>query len=118
MFQFESMTDQPPESFVRGCNDPVTIGILSDWIEEQYGITLDLDKSGWSDYCNDYYGCLDGSGYGYINGNGYGSGFSNNRISGNGYGNGHGYNNGYGYGYGNGNGNGYGFNNGISYSVN
>ena len=47
------MIDQPPEALVRGCNDPINIGVLSDWIEEQYGIALDLDRSGWGDY-NDY----------------------------------------------------------------
>ena len=88
------MIDQPPEALVRGCNDEVTIGILSDWIEEQYGTALDLDRSGWSD----------DNGYVYGDGDGYGNG--NSLI----YGRGFGciYGNGYGYGRQNGNGCSYG----------
>ena len=104
------MIDQPPESLVCGCNDPISIGILSDWIEEQYGIALDLDRSGWSNYNgNRYdsgYGYCSGSGYGYHNGCGNGYGYSNGHGNGVGYGN---RINGYGYGYGNGDGNGFGY---------
>ena len=84
------MIDQPPESLVRGCNDSVSIGALSDWIEEQYGIAFDYEQSGW----------CDGYGYGY----GYGYGF------------GDGYGFGYGYGddYGGGDGHGYGWRYGYS----
>ena len=93
------MTDRPPESLVCGCNDPVSIGILSDWIEEQYGVVLDLDKSGWD---NGTYGCGVGNGYDY--------GWSNGGGDGNGYCSGHSksywgsYGDGYGYGWGDGNG--------------
>ena len=107
------MIDQPPESLVRGCNDPVSIGVLSDWIEEQYGIALDLDRSGWDDtfiYCfgvvslnNDYlsdnYGNGYGFGFGHYDGCGHGNGNNENygfwwngngvgygyRVNGNGY---------------------------------
>ena len=72
------MIDQTPESLVRGCNDPVSIGVLSDSVEEQYGVALDLDRSGWTDgigYGDGFEigdGC--GCGNGWSNGNGYGSG--------------------------------------------
>ena len=82
------MIDQPPESLVRGCNDPVSIGVLSDWIEEQYGFSLDLIQSGWSN----------GDSVNYINNFIYG--FDNELESGNGHGNGYNKGNGYGYGYG------------------
>ena len=106
------MIDQPPESLVRGCNDPVSIGVLSDWIEEQYGIALDLDRSGWTDYG---WRNIDGDGDGHgdfsfgSDGDGYGDGDGN--FGGDGYGNGYisvygcrFSENGYGYGYDAGNG--------------
>ena len=118
------MTDQPPESLVRGCNDPISIGVLSDWIEEQYGIALDYEQSGWCDgyrynFGNNYclgYSLGDGNGWGNGWGNYYGSGYGDGAGSGfenDGNGNGHG--NGYTvfamytYGYINGNGQGTGF---------
>ena len=100
------MIDQPPEALVRGCNDPVSIGVLSDWVEEQYGIALDLDRSGWSE--NIYFGgCCYGGGHGYgsYNYNGYGNG------DGSGYGCGLNIGDGFGSGYGCSDG----FGNGIAY---
>ena len=104
------MIDQPPEALVRGCNDPVSIGILSDWIEEQYGIALDYEQSGWSNGHIDGYDNRhgDGTGYGdgfifgYDNGDGDGYGFGSGIASGSGSGRGNGYGNrnGCGVGYG------------------
>ena len=109
------MIDQPPESLVRGCNDPVSIGVLSDWIEEQYGIALDCEQSGWDDeydynrcYVSSFIEC-----YGHGNGNGYGN--SNGYGSGRGDGKGNlaysGFYDGYGYGYISADGNGHGYGN-------
>ena len=103
------MIDQPPEALVRGCNDPISIGVLSDWIEEQYGIALDYEQSGWSE--DDIFDNINlfniGSGFNYLNGNGtyYGT------INGCGYGNGILYN----YGSINRNGNGTGYGDGTGY---
>ena len=85
------MIDQPPESLVRGCNDPVSIGILSDWIEEQYGMALDYQQSGWDDVIGFGYSNGNGNGHGNIfgNGNGHGHGFGDGNGRGNGYGNGY-----------------------------
>lgn len=107
------MIDQPPESLVIGCNGPISIGILSDWIEEQYGIALNYEQSGWSDGYG--YGIGherangDGAGRGYDHGdgNGFGDGFVNGIGFGFFNGNGLGY--GYDFGYGWGNGDGYGW---------
>ena len=130
------MIDQPPESLVRGCNDSVAIGVLSDWIEEQYGIALDLDRSGWdfhSGYGEDYEKEEErgnGYGYGYCNGAGQdffcngkkyhaGDGSGNGRglfyggSYGNGYGSGFGHGCNYGHGCGDGNGTGAGGGNGY-----
>ena len=95
------MIDQPPEALVRGCNDPISIGILSDWIEEQYGIVLDYNQSGWSEgigynHQNIYnYGDI----YNEKNGDGYGYGDNCGSSFGNGFGIGIGWSNGNGYGY-------------------
>ena len=108
------MIDQPPESLVRGCNDPVSIGVLSDWIEEQYGIALDYEQSGWSERnsYDDFYG--QGSGDSYGNGYGNGDGIGYGCHDGNGNGNSRHLGNGRGYGYiggnGKGDGDGYGYN--------
>ena len=123
------MIDQPPESLVRGCNDPVSIGILSDWIEEQYGIALDLDRSGWSDGYGNSYGLDNGNAQSFVNGNGHGHQYGDIdgegrgigcgwvNVNSNGYGCGYGINIGDGYGYswiyGNNSGNGTG--NGFNY---
>ena len=108
------MIDQPPEALVRGCNDPVAIGVLSDWIEEQYGIALDLDRSGWGDYTSEFYNYpyLLGNDYEHFNGDGWGDGhlcyYGNNEGNG-GFGNidvsyehydGNGYGNGFCHNYG------------------
>ena len=80
-----------PPALVLGCNKPHSIGILSDWIEEQTGHPLDLDQSGWSDMknnikyfdvedtidridCEYYYQNGDGSGRGLHQANFYGDG--------------------------------------------
>ena len=104
------MNYQPPEALVRGCNDPVSIGVLSDWIEEQYGIALDYEQSGWSDGYGFHraQGIRRGDGrgdaYSFTNGDGQGNGQIEN------YGYWYNDNDGYGYGYGeirgDGNGNG------------
>ena len=114
------MIDQPPEALVRGCNDPINIGVLSDWIEEQYGIALDLDRSGWSESVNKNYGYS----YGWLDGDGYGIGYGRISVAGDGFGNGYGNGywrndnligdgNGHGIGYGSENKNGNGFGNGY-----
>ena len=89
------MPNQPPESLVIGCNNQIDVGVLSDWIEEQYGSPLDLDRSGWSDGFDYGFGCGQ-NGYGY--GNGYG--YHRNLIIGDGHGDGDGYGNKNGNGYG------------------
>ena len=38
-----------PSALVRGCNNPVGLNPLSDWIEEQSGIAPDFFGSGFSD---------------------------------------------------------------------
>ena len=101
-----------PPSLVLGCNTPCTIGVLSDFIEEQTGQPLDLDQSGWSEANDNYdedsyylnvYVCNygDGIGYGdtYVDGNGYGEGCG--FITGDGYEYGDCEGDGYGYGDGN-----------------
>ena len=97
------MIDQPPEALVKGCNDPISIGVLSDWVEEQYGIALDYQQSGWSEGFSEYNSCGNGIGYG-SNGNGIGYGYSYSNGYGVGYGNGYSWLCGSGYGYPNGNG--------------
>ena len=122
------MIDQPPEGLVRGCNDPISIGVLSDWIEEQYGIALDYEQMNWSDgfsYSSDFfndayfccvYGCgrSDGviyehSGFGRRFGDGYNYFYGHTDGNGDGYGfdDVYFYGNGKGNGYGHGDGNGY-----------
>ena len=103
------MIDQPPESLVRGCNDPIFIGVLSDWIEEQYGVALDLDRSGWSLFANYQHDFVFGDGNEELfgdclgNGNGCGCFYGAKYHSGNG----NGYGRAYGFGWGDGNGSGY-----------
>ena len=75
-----------PSALVLGCNDPVAVNVLSDFIEEATGHPLALMQSGYDD----------GSGNGY--GNGYGGGYDC------GYRNGDGDGCGDGYGYSDGNG--------------
>lgn len=92
-----------PPALVLGCNTPHGLGVISDWIEEQTGITPDFSVTRWADG-NSYadsvnfgpgagfcfgsgggYGC----GYGYSNGNGSGSGddvFRYTHTDGDGYG--------------------------------
>ena len=110
------MICQPPEALVRGCNDPISIGVLSDWIEEQYGLALDLDRSGWADVHGYGYNNGCGCGYGYSNGRGFGNGYGNGFGYGRGFGYSYGYGSGYGFGYGRGFGNGFGYGRGIGYS--
>ena len=84
-----------PPALVRGCNTPYSVGVLSDWIEEQTGYPLDLDQSGWDDvykYNSNYTdgygdGCGYGISYGSDNGDGDGFGWDYNRnYNGDGYG--------------------------------
>ena len=77
-----------PEALVLGCNDPVTVGVLFDWILDNCEFEADFWESGWSEGIANY---ENGSGYGYKNGSGYGYG---------GYGGGWGYGFGGTYGYG------------------
>lgn len=99
-----------PPALVLGCNTPHGLGVLSDWIQEQTGITPDFGSTNWSDgYATDT-----GAGFGHdlAGGSGCGYGFSDGSGDGNGYGYGDIYppadGNGYGFNYGIITGNGYG----------
>jgi len=97
-----------PPALVLGCNNPVSLNPLKDWIEEATGFTPDFEMSGYSDGLNSRfgggYGFLDGDGNGVGNGVGNGNGDGSGDI---GCGHGGGFGNGYGYGRGGGCGNGY-----------
>ena len=96
-----------PPALVLGCNTPTSIGVLSDYIQEQTGHPLVINESGWSDFVKH----VNTSGYGYGYGYGYGSNNSYVMTNSSGYGNGCGYK----YGSSNGNGYGYGYNFGCGY---
>ena len=108
-----------PSALVLGCNDPVTVGVLSDWILDHCGFEVDFWESGWDDR-NSFYsrGSLynlhrnTGSGFRYggytifgVNGDGHGNGFGmsdgagDGNIYGDNYGTGNGFGDGNGYGY-------------------
>lgn len=106
---------QIPPALMLGCNTPHSVGVLSDWIEEQTGQAPDFVSTGWSDYFCPFKRIGDGDGYGYLyaiavsrsgdgHGSGYGdmygdgSGFGNGTSSGNGYGDGDGWTYGDGFG--------------------
>jgi len=105
-----------PPALVLGCNNPVSLNPLKDWIEEQTGFEPDFQQCGWGENSIKDYVYKSNNGYydynqtiiandGYDNGNGDGNG--NGR--GFGYINGCGfYNNGYGNDFGDDEGNGYG----------
>lgn len=101
-----------PPSLVLGCNNPVSVNALSDFIEEATGIPLDLMQSGFCDGPNytrlhiyfEYnkgdgrnYGLKNGDGisYGRPNGNGYSREYdqvdASGQVDGNGTGRGYGY---------------------------
>lgn len=68
----------PPLALVRGCNNPVGLNPLSDWIEEQSGTAPDFFGSGFSD--GSHFGCHgDGSDYGNGRGGNFALGFFYNR---------------------------------------
>ena len=96
-----------PIALILGCNDPIAVNVLSDFIEETTGHPLDLIQSGYDDGCQQRYGYSYGYGCdcGYHNGDGCGDayGYIHTRD---GYGNGQGYHNGDGNGDGYGDGNG------------
>ena len=109
-----------PSALVLGCNDPVTVGVLFDWILDHCGFEVDFWESGWDDR-NSFYsrGSLynlhrnTGSGFRYggytifgVNGDGHGNGFGMSDGAGDGFGDGFGDGEGCGdwYGYGNGGG--------------
>lgn len=115
--------EHPPAALVLGCNTPHGVNVLSDWLEEQTGYSLDvlLSSSGWSAGCVGSVG-ESGNGYGEC---GRGDGFGGGGTDGTGHGTDHGYGNGFGTGAGmwryygmiegrpgDGTGSGYGFQNG------
>lgn len=104
---------EPPVALVLGCNTPVGIGVLSDWIEEQTGHAPDFNATGFpvnnvNEQQTDRHGNGDGNGYGFDDGNGSGDGWSMlySDFDGGGYGDGYEY--GYEYGYDGGEGSGVG----------
>ena len=74
-----------PPSLVLGCNDPISVNALSDFIEEATGRPLDLIQSGFCDSNKNNYG----SGCDNYNGSGYGAGQI--RLGGHGRGDGDGF---------------------------
>jgi len=97
-----------PAALVLGCNNPISLNPLKDFIEEVTGIEPDFGQTGFSDGnsldSNFGHGYVDGYSYNYdpSSSDGYGDGYGYNY----GFGSGRGY--GLGYGYGNSSGNGYG----------
>jgi len=85
-------------ALVLGCNNPISLNPLKDYIQEQTGFEPDFEMSGFSDGVvlgfGSGYGVLDGDGdsFGYGCGKGYGAGCG----KGYGAGCGKGYGNGYG----------------------
>lgn len=106
------MEEPIPPALVLGCNTPVGINVLSDWIEEQTGHAPNFADAGWGDGCFSLSGNGNGnSSYGHDHVNGlyggntthaYGDGYGDG--DGNGFINSHGYGRLYGDGYGGGNG--------------
>jgi len=103
-----------PPALVLGCNNPVSLNPLKDWIEEQTGFEPDFQQSGYSESGPDNnfraYGCQNGEGfgdgyyskYGYLDGDGSGCGEFLGNLSGGGRGFSADYGSLYGNGYGNG----------------
>lgn len=88
-----------PPALVLGCNTQHGINVLSDWIEEQTGITPDFDGLSHDKYYTYLYTYLHYwetnrgfESYGSTDGNGFGGGYNYSRgIGGNGFGKGFGY---------------------------
>lgn len=91
------MEELIPPALVLGCNTPIGLNPLSDWIEERTGVAPDFANTGWDDYpgydkygANDIVsGCGDGDYYGF--GDGDGDGWCYGLSRGDGYGDGIGY---------------------------
>lgn len=107
-----------PTALVLGCNTPVGINPLSDWIEEQTGHPPDFQQPGWADADNstssvyidiNYLLCGNGSG------DGRNEGFNTSYGDGTGCGHNYGLEDGDGFGDGCQHGNGLGSGNGYGY---
>ena len=71
-----------PSALVLGCNDPVTVGVLFDWILDNCEFEVNFWESGWSLGGQRYEGFYGhGYGYGYSDGNGLGHGAGYSLLS-------------------------------------
>lgn len=84
-----------PFALVLGCNDPVTVGVLFDWILDNCEFEVNFWESGWGDDNtmnwwrgqSTNYGC--GCGYGVVDN--FGIRYGSEMVNGTGDGLGHGY---------------------------